>query len=59
MGVCFAHPPFAAPLAIVRSGRKGRSGEPLAPAQQTQFDDWCKQGLARPGSTLRGLFRRS
>lgn len=45
--------PFARPGgAMIRSGRKGSSAELLTPAQQAQIDSWCKQGLARIGSTF-------
>jgi hypothetical protein len=45
--------PFARPGgAMIRSGRKGSSGELLTPAQQAQIDSWCKEGLDRIGSTF-------
>jgi hypothetical protein len=37
---------------MIRNGRKGSSGELLTPAQQAQIDSWCKEGLARLGSSF-------
>ena len=43
--------PFARPGgSMIRSGKKGNSGEMLTPAQQAHIDAWCKAGLAKLGS---------
>ncbi|HEX2796385.1 MAG TPA: sulfotransferase domain-containing protein [Immundisolibacter sp.] len=43
--------PFARPGGqMIRSGKKGNSGEMLTPAQQAHIDAWCKAGLAKLGS---------
>jgi hypothetical protein len=43
--------PFARPGGqMIRSGRRGNSGEMLSPAQQAHIDAWAKAGLARLGS---------
>ncbi|HCZ48675.1 MAG TPA: hypothetical protein DCZ11_06690, partial [Gammaproteobacteria bacterium] len=43
--------PFARPGgSMIRSGKKGNSGELLTPQQQRRIDDWCREGLRKLGS---------
>ena len=43
--------PFARPGGqMIRSGRRGNSGEMLSPAQQAHIDAWARAGLAKLGS---------